>query len=187
MNRAVFLDRDGTIVVERGYLADAEGLELLPGAAHGLRQLRAAGWALVVVSNQSGVGRGLFPLARVHELMARLRIVLRREGVELDGIYFCPHRPEEGCACRKPGTRLLERAAADHRLRLRASVMVGDKLLDVETGQRAGGRGVLVRTGYGREEEARLAAEGTARAPDRVCDDLAEAADWILSSGEATG
>jgi D-glycero-D-manno-heptose 1,7-bisphosphate phosphatase len=181
---AVFLDRDGTIVVERGYLSEADGIELLPGAADALRQLQAAGWALLVVSNQSGVGRGLFPLARAHEMMARLRVVLRGRGVELDGIYFCPHRPEDGCDCRKPGTRLLERAAADHRLSLRHSVMVGDKLLDAETGRNVGGRGVLVRTGYGREEEARLNAGGAA--PDHVCDGLAEAAEWILASGEAT-
>jgi D-glycero-D-manno-heptose 1,7-bisphosphate phosphatase len=183
---AVFLDRDGTIVVERGYLSEAGGIELLPGVAEGLRQLQAAGWAVLVVSNQSGVGRGLFPPSRVHEVMARLRIELRAQGVELDGIYFCPHRPEDGCACRKPGTRLLERAAADHLLRLRRSVMVGDKLLDVETGQRAGGRGVLVRTGYGREEEARLATGTAPCVPDHVCDGLADAAQWILSLGEAT-
>ncbi len=183
---AVFLDRDGTIVVERGYLAEVGGLDVLPGAAEGLRQLQAAGWALVVVSNQSGVGRGLFSPARAHELMAGLRVALRARGVELDGVYFCPHRPDEGCGCRKPGTRLLERAAADHGLRLRGSVMVGDKLIDVETGRRAGGRGVLVRTGYGREEEARLAAMGPASVPDHVCDDLAAAVEWILAVGEAT-
>lgn len=183
---AVFLDRDGTLVAERGYLAEPEGIELLPGVVEGLGQLQAAGWALVVVSNQSGVGRGLFPLSRAHEMMARLRLELRARGVELDGIYFCPHRPEDGCACRKPGTRLLERAAADHLLRLRGSVMVGDKLLDAETGRRAGGRGVLVRTGYGREEEGALAAGKVPLPPDHVCDGLPEAAEWILASGEAT-
>lgn len=182
---AVFLDRDGTVVVEHGYLAEAAGIELLPGVAEGLRQLRAAGWALVVVSNQSGVGRGLFPLSRAHEMMARLRLVLRSQGVELDGVYFCPHRPEEGCACRKPGTRLLERAATDHLLSLRRSVMVGDKLLDAQTGRDAGGLGVLVRTGYGREEEARLAGGSGLPRPDHVCDGLPQAAAWILATGDA--
>ena len=118
-------------------------------------------------------------------MMARLRVVLRSRGVELDGVYFCPHRPEDGCACRKPGTRLLERAAADHLLSLRRSVMVGDKLLDAQTGRNAGGLGVLVRTGYGREEEARLAAGGGVPRPDHVCDGLPEAAEWILASGDA--
>jgi D-glycero-D-manno-heptose 1,7-bisphosphate phosphatase len=177
---AVFLDRDGTLVVERGYLADASELELLPATAPALRRLRAAGHALVVVSNQSGVGRGLFPLSGVHAAMAALRRALRAEGVELDAIYFCPHRPEEGCACRKPGIELLERAADDQVLDLRGSVMIGDKLLDVATGHHAGARGVLVRTGYGRDEEARAGAAGEPR-PDRVADDLGDAADWVLS------
>ena len=179
----LFLDRDGTLVIERGYLADPADLELLPGVATALHDLKAAGLPLIVISNQSGVGRGLFPLSRVYEVMARLRIDARAAGIELDGIYFCTHRPEEGCACRKPGTLLLARAAEDHLLTLRGSFMVGDKLLDVETVQRAGGRGVLVRSGYGREEEERSpggAADG--RAPDHVCDDLAAASTWVLAT-----
>ncbi len=176
----VFLDRDGTLVVERGYLADPAGLEFLPGAVAGLRDLQAAGVPLIVISNQSGVGRGRFPLSRVHEVMARLRIEARAAGIELDGVYFCPHRPEDGCACRKPGTQLLERAAEDHGLSLRGSFMVGDKLLDVETIQRAGGQGVLVRTGYGREQEG-----SPGVSPDHVCDGLPEASAWILASLES--
>jgi D-glycero-D-manno-heptose 1,7-bisphosphate phosphatase len=184
---AVFVDRDGTLVVERGYLSDPADLELLPGAARALRQLKAGGFPVLVISNQSGVGRGLFPRTRVHEAMARLREQLRAEGVELDGIYFCPHRPEEGCSCRKPGTGLLEQAAEDQHLTLRASFMVGDKLLDVETGQRAGGLGVLVRSGYGREEERLLARGGSGLVPDLVCDDLEQAAHWILAQADPAG
>jgi D-glycero-D-manno-heptose 1,7-bisphosphate phosphatase len=176
---AVFLDRDGTLVKEIGYLADPDDLELLPGVAEALRGLRAAGYAIVVVSNQSGVGRGLFTLSRVHEAMARLRSQLRLHGVELDAVYFCPHRPDAGCACRKPSPGLLRRAAEDQHLSLRDSVMVGDKLLDVETAHRAGAAGVLVRTGYGRDEEQRAGQEG--RGPDAVCADLPEAAAWILA------
>jgi len=181
----VFLDRDGTLVVERGYLSDPAGLELLPGVARALHELKAAGLPLIVISNQSGVGRGLFPLSRVYEVMAGLRAALRRAGIELDGIYFCPHRPEEACACRKPGTRLLERAAEDHLLTLRGSFMVGDKLLDVETMQRAGGLGVLVRSGYGREQERSFGGAPTDRGPDRVCDGLEDASAWILAALES--
>ena len=181
----VFVDRDGTLVVERGYLSDPADLELLPGTADALHDLKAGGLAVVVVSNQSGVGRGLFPLTRVYEAMARLRVELRAAGVELDGVYFCPHRPEEGCACRKPGTLLLERAAEDHLLALRGSFMVGDKRIDAETGQRAGARGVLVRSGYGREQEKALEDPGSRRGPDHVSDDLAAAAAWILAMREA--
>ena len=176
---AVFLDRDGTLVKEIGYLTDPADLELLPGVAEALRLLKAAGFALVVISNQSGVGRGLFPLANVHVAMARLRRLLRAQGVELDGVYFCPHRPEAGCACRKPGTALLERAAEDLHLHVRSSFMVGDKRLDVETGHHAFARGVLLRTGYGRDEERHEG--GPDDRPDVVCDDLLEAARWILA------
>ena len=162
---ALFLDRDGTLVVERGYLSEPAGLELLPGVAQGLREAHHAGLALVVISNQAGVGRGRYPLERAFATMAALRRLLRAEGVELDAIHFCPHHPDAGCACRKPGTLLLERAADDLRLSLAASTMVGDRSLDVAAGQAAGGAGVLLRTGYGHEEERRLAAGGDVR-PD---------------------
>jgi histidinol-phosphate phosphatase family protein len=177
---AVFLDRDGTLVREKGYLADPRDLELLPGVPQALRALRAAGFALVVVSNQSGVGRAFFPLVSVYETMAELRRRLRAHGVELDAVHFCPHRPDQGCACRKPGTALLERAARDLNLSLRQSFVVGDKLLDVATAARAGAMGVLVRTGYGGAEERRLPDRELGRAPDAVCEDLSGAAEWIM-------
>lgn len=182
---AAFLDRDGTLVVERGYLSDPDGLELLPGVPEALRAMRAADIPLVVISNQAGVGRGRFTLGSVYDVMARMRRMLRAHGVELDAIYFCPHRPDEGCACRKPGTALLERAAEDQVLSLATSMMAGDKRLDAATGQAAGGFGVLVRTGYGREEEARIGDGEFARAPDRVFDGLPETAAWFVSGNEA--
>jgi len=173
---ALFVDRDGTLVREVGYLSDPAELELLPGVVEGLRAARAAGWPVIVISNQSGVGRGLFTLARVHQAMARLREMLREHAVELDAIYFCPHRPEEGCPCRKPRPGLLVRASEDQLAWLGGSVMVGDKRIDAETGRNAGAAGVLVRTGYGREEEV-TTGEMT---PDAVCDDLPSAVRWML-------
>jgi histidinol-phosphate phosphatase family protein len=167
----VFLDRDGTLIVERGYLSDPDGVELLPGVAAALRQLHAAGVAIVVVSNQAGVGRGLFPVERAWATMARLRRLLRAEGVELDAVRFCPHRPDEGCRCRKPGTGMLEDASEALHLSPVGSVMAGDRWLDAAAGRAAGGMGVLLRTGYGREEEAKIAA-GEVPAPDLVLDDL---------------
>jgi histidinol-phosphate phosphatase family protein len=181
---AVFLDRDGTLVVERGYLSDPGDLELLPGVPAALAALHGAGYALVVISNQSGVGRGLFPLSRVYQAMARLRRLLREHGIELDAVYFCPHRPEGGCDCRKPRPGLLERAADDLVLDLARSFMVGDKLIDPEAGRRAGAHGLLLRTGYGRDEERRLE-EGGVAAPDGVVDDLPAAARWILEREES--
>ena len=176
---AVFLDRDGTLVKEVGYLSDPADLEILNGVPAALRALRAAGYALVVVSNQSGVGRGFFGQDRVHAAMARLRTGLRAAGVELDAIYFCPHRPDAGCTCRKPGIGLIERAADDQQLSLRDSAMIGDKVIDALTGLHAGMAAYLVRTGYGRDEEQRLAMEGVTGV--RVVEDLAAAATDLLS------
>ena len=185
LSPAVFLDRDGTLVVEKGYLADPEDIELIPGVPEALYALRQAGYPIVVISNQSGVGRGLFPLSSVHRAMGRLRRLLRPHGVEIDAVHFCPHLPDSGCGCRKPGIELLERAARDLRLSLRPSVMIGDKLLDVRTGHRAGARSILVRTGYGGDEERSLGSAGMEARPDHVCDDLAAAASWILARERA--
>lgn len=181
---AAFLDRDGTLIAERGYLDDPAGLELLPGVTAALRSLRDAGLPAIVISNQAGVGRGLFPLARVYEVMAALRRRLRAEGVELAAIYFCPHHPDEGCACRKPGAELLRLAAEDQRVALHASMMAGDRRLDAAAGQAAGAFGILLRTGYGRDEEARIGDGGFARAPDRVFDGLFEAVAWFVAGTE---
>jgi histidinol-phosphate phosphatase family protein len=177
---AVFVDRDGTLVVEEGYLSEPARMQLLPGVARALRQLREAGLPIVVISNQAGVGRGLYPIERAYATMARLRRMLRAEGVELDAVRFCPHAPDAGCECRKPGTLLMRQAAEDLRLSLAGSAMVGDKRIDVEAGQAMGGMGLLVRTGYGREEEPK-----PGRAPDGVFDDLTAAAAWILERYEA--
>jgi histidinol-phosphate phosphatase family protein len=182
--RALFLDRDGTLIVERGYLSDPDGVELLPGVPAALRQLHAAGVALVVVSNQAGVGRGLFPVERAWATMARLRRLLRAEGVELDAIRFCPHAPDAGCHCRKPGPGMLEDACEALHLSPVGSVMAGDRWLDAAAGRAAGGMGVLLRTGYGREEEARIAA-GTRPAPDLVLEDLPALAAWVVARLES--
>jgi histidinol-phosphate phosphatase family protein len=181
---AVFLDRDGTLVIERHYLSEADQIELLPGAARALGRLRSAGYRLIVISNQAGVGRGLFDLGQVHEAMARLRRDLRNEGIELDAVYFCPHAPDAGCDCRKPGIGMLRDAAANQMLALRRSYVVGDRLIDVATASNAGATGILVRTGYGEAEAATLEGGGEPR-PEFVAADLADAADWILAGGHA--
>ena len=144
MTWAAFLDRDGTIVADKHYLADPAGLELLPNAVEGLRELRNLGARLVVVTNQSGVGRGYFAAEAVERMHARLRELLAAHGIELDGVYVCPHAPDDGCACRKPGSALFERAAADLGLDLGASFMVGDTDVDVEAGRRIGATPILV-------------------------------------------
>ena len=111
--RFVLLDRDGTLIVERNYLSDPDQVELIPGAAAGLRRLAARGLGLVLVTNQSGIGRGFFDAARLAEIHERLTALLRAERVELDGIYVCPHHPDQACDCRKPRPALVLRAAAE--------------------------------------------------------------------------
>lgn len=169
--RFVVLDRDGTLVVERHYLSQPDALALSEGAAEGLRRLQGLGVGLVVVTNQSAIGRGLFDESRLQEIHARLSEMLAAEGIALDGIYVCPHLPEAGCDCRKPGTALLVRAAREHDFDLTESFVVGDKASDIELGRRAGATTILVRTGYGADVET----QGTAR-PDHVVADLAGAA-----------
>ena len=173
--RFVVLDRDGTLVEERNYLSDPDELVLLPGAAGALRSLARAGLGLVVVTNQSAVGRGYFDRARLEEIHGRLKEMLAAEGASLDGIYSCPHVPEERCACRKPETALLETAAREHGFEASGSFVVGDQACDVELGKRVGATTILVRTGYGAE-----VARASAPAPDHVAADLAEAARRIL-------
>lgn len=142
--RVVVLDRDGTIVVDRHYLADPSQLEFLPGAAEGLRQMWRNGHRLIVITNQSGIGRGLFSLESLHRVNDRLQEMVRQAGAEIAGIYWCPHRPDEQCECRKPKTLLLLQAAADFGFDPRECVVIGDKDSDVGLGQQVGARTVLI-------------------------------------------
>lgn len=173
--RWIFLDRDGTINVERHYLDDPDQLELLPGAAEGLRAMQLMGFGLVVVTNQSGLARGYFDEARLEQIHARLRAMLAQQGVQLNAFYHCPHHPDEGCDCRKPRTGMLHRAAEELGCEPALSYVIGDKACDVELGNRAGATTMLVRTGYG----ARYARPPGAPAPDYFVDDLNHAAQLI--------
>jgi D-glycero-D-manno-heptose 1,7-bisphosphate phosphatase len=158
---AVFLDRDGTILVEKNYLADPDEVELIPGAMDGLRRLRDAGFTLVVVTNQSGIARGLYDEADYHAVDARMRALLADADIAIAASYHCPHHPDFSgpCDCRKPGLELFQRAIRDLGLDPSRSWLVGDRLRDVEPARALGARGVLVRTGYG-AEEASLAPAG---------------------------
>ena len=150
-SKAVFLDRDGTLIVNRHYGSDPDGIQLLDGVVEGLRELRAAGYKLVLVSNQSGVARGYFDEGAVARMHDRLQRMLDRHGVALDDLEYCPHHPDGDtspyaveCACRKPAPGMLRRAARKHGVNLSASWMVGDIEADVEAGRQAGARTVLV-------------------------------------------
>jgi D-glycero-D-manno-heptose 1,7-bisphosphate phosphatase len=183
--RFVLLDRDGTIIIERHYLSDPHQIEFLPGAVTGLRHMLGMGLGLVVVTNQSAVGRGFFDEAHLNLIHRRLYELLEAEGVHLEKIYFCPHTPEDDCFCRKPRPGLIERAAKELDFDLQASFVIGDKPADIELGRQVRATTFLVRTGYG----AQLV-DDPAVNPDYVADDLSAAAQMIqrlLNANENTG
>jgi len=172
---AVLVDRDGTILVEKDYLADPDDAELIPGAAEALRRLQDAGFAVVVVSNQSGIARGLYGEADYRAVDARMRELLRAYGVEVAGSYHCPHHPDftGACDCRKPAPGLFRQAIEELELDAGRSWLIGDRLRDVEAASSLGAGAILVRTGYGAGEA------GRAPAGVHVTADLEEAARWI--------
>ncbi|KIH75776.1 D-alpha,beta-D-heptose 1,7-bisphosphate phosphatase [Geoalkalibacter ferrihydriticus] len=182
LRRAVFLDRDGTINVEKDYLFRPEDFEFIPGAPEAIARLKQAGFLVIVVTNQSGVARGYFSVDEVRALHDFLQKELAPFGAAVDAFYLCPHHPEQGvgsyksdCDCRKGRPGMLLRAAAEHAIDLRRSFMVGDKVADVEAGRRAGCRSLLVLTGYGETEATKIGPEDAV-----VVADLAQAVDYIL-------
>ena len=176
---AVFVDRDGTLMVERHYLSHPDGVVLVPGAGAALRLLAGAGYVLVVVTNQSGIARGIYTLEEYYAVAERVDLVLAEAGVAVDGTYFCPHHPDitGPCDCRKPDTGMYLQAAKELGVDLERSWYVGDKVTDVLPALALGGRGVLVRTGYGREQEM-IASDDVP-----VVDDLGAAARLIVEAG----
>jgi D-glycero-D-manno-heptose 1,7-bisphosphate phosphatase len=184
MKAAVFLDRDGTLIEESGYLDRLDRLVFFPFTTDAVRLLNRAGFAVVVVTNQSGVARGLLPEAFVHETHRFITDRLAKGGACIDAYYHCPHHPDgivaeyrERCECRKPQPGLLRRAAADLDLGLERSFVVGDRWQDLDAGKAVGARTVLVRTGVGRLTE--LAQRDGAK-PDATVENLIEAVSWIL-------
>jgi D-glycero-D-manno-heptose 1,7-bisphosphate phosphatase len=169
--RAVFVDRDGTVIEDPGYLSDPDGVRLVPGAADALALLRDRGFRLVVVSNQSGIARRLISEAQATAVHERFLAELARRGVRLDDVRYCPHGPDEGCSCRKPLPGLLVDAAAELDVDLARSFMVGDKGSDVEAGRRAGCTTILL------SETAESAAGA-----DHVARDWSEAVGLIAAS-----
>ncbi len=170
--RFVLLDRDGTINEEIGYVLRPDELRLIPGAVEALRELQRLGLGLLVLTNQSPIGRGLMTQADLDRIHDRLGELLAEGGVTLDGIESCPHRPDEGCGCRKPGTLMVERAAARMGFDPAGSWIVGDHGSDLRLGRAVGGRTILVLTGHGREELQ----SGAEEHADHVVADLREAA-----------
>lgn len=187
----VFLDRDGTLNVEAGYLKSIADLVLIEGAAQSVRKLNEAKVAAILVTNQSGAARRFYPESHIHDLHSRLVDLLAAEGARLDAIYYCPHLPEaietdyaQSCICRKPAAGMVEQAFREHpELNRQKAFVVGDKATDIELAKHCGASGVLVKTGYGQS-----VLDGSYQwtiKPDFAADTIVEAVDWILSHLEA--
>jgi D-glycero-D-manno-heptose 1,7-bisphosphate phosphatase len=181
---AVFLDRDGTLIEEVGYLDRPERVQLYPWAVDAIRAINRAAIPIVLITNQSGVARGFFTEAVVDEVHRHIARLLEAGGARIDAYYYCPHhrdgsvaRYAVACECRKPGRGLVDRAVRELRIEPAHSFTIGDRWLDVELARNIGGRGVLVRTGYGADEERRAP---VGLAADAVVNNLVEAASWIL-------
>lgn len=172
----ILLDRDGTVIFDKHYLSDPDGVELLPGAVEGLKAMVDMGFGLVILTNQSGVGRGYYDDASVHACNERMAELLQPHGVSFDGVFYCPHTPDEACACRKPQPGLMEQAASFLGFDPAASYMIGDKEADMGVGRNTGATTILVRTGKGADHEERCR-----DLADHVVDDLRGAAAVIRS------
>ena len=193
--QAIFLDRDGTLIEETGHLHRVEDIRIYPEAFEAVRKLNQSGLLAIVITNQSAIARGLLNENELGNLHRFLQAAFRRTEARIDAFYYCPHHPEAGtgtytqeCTCRKPLPGMLLRAAQELHLELSTSYMIGDKLIDVEAGHRAGCQSVLIKTGYG-EGELQLLDEGNASAspsedplqtPDHVAGNVLEAIDWIM-------
>ena len=185
-SKAVFLDRDGTISVEIGYIDNVELFKLYPESVEALASLKAMGYKLVVISNQSGVAQGFFPESRVRMIHDKMVSLLKENGVVLDGVYYCPHLPNgkipeyaKECECRKPNIGMIKRAEKELKIDLRHSLLIGDKLSDIACGRNAGLKTILVRTGYGKETEQQLRGLSEAEKPEVIVETLREAVEWI--------
>ena len=184
--KVVFLDRDGTLNEEVGYVNHLDRFTLLPRVGQAIRLLNQHEIKVVIITNQSGVARGYFPESLIHQVHQKMRDLLKKEGAHLDGIYYCPHHPDIGiapyrqkCRCRKPATGLVEQAVKELDLDCSQSYAIGDRGVDIEFGHQIGAKGVLVLTGYGKGEWEYFRDQWRIK-PNHVAADLYEAVQWIL-------
>lgn len=185
--KALFLDRDGTLNFDRVYINDPKLIELIPGAAEALVEAKKAGYLFIVVTNQSGVGRGLIPPDQIEKIHRRLDELLEPYGVKISSYKICPHAPKDKCQCRKPSPKLVLEAARDFSLDLEKCSFIGDKWTDVQTGLNAKcGASILLRSGKGLEEEKMWKIQGKPNPqPSYVADDLQDAVEWLLAKADA--
>ncbi len=171
----ILLDRDGTIIRDKHYLSDPEGVELFPNTAEGLKAMQDAGYDLIVTTNQSGIGRNYYAKSDMESVNRRMSELLAEYGIEFKAIYFCPHAPEQKCDCRKPAPGMFDQAIAEFGMNPEECFVIGDKLCDVELGMARKAGTILVRTGKGLKEEQKCIGKA-----DYIADDLLDAANYII-------
>ncbi|RLF36497.1 MAG: D-glycero-beta-D-manno-heptose-1,7-bisphosphate 7-phosphatase [Thermoplasmata archaeon] len=176
-NKAVFIDRDGTINVNVEYLDNPDDFQMYPGVAEGIKVLRDNGFKVIVVTNQSGIARGYFTEKILEGIHQKMRKELMKKGADVDGIYYCPHHPNDNCDCRKPNTGLIEKAVEDLDIDLQRSYMIGDRMLDVEAGYRMGLKTVLIPENW---EKVRDEMKMSPVKPDYICDSFYKGVKWII-------
>ncbi len=185
MNKAVFLDRDGTLIEDVGYLSNEKDISLIEGAAEAVHDLKNAGFKTVMITNQAAISRGIITEDRFKEINAQILSEFSKKGADFDGVYYCPHHPTEGkgkylvnCSCRKPLPGMLLKAAQELDLDLAGSFMIGDKDIDIEAGAKAGCKTALVLTGYGNSSKNSPRAK-----PDHISANILDASQWVLRKG----
>jgi len=172
-NVAVFLDRDGTLIEDKGYISSPEQVEFIPKSIDALKLLKSCGFKLIVITNQSGIARKYLNIKQLKAIHERINSILALNKIKLDAIYFCPHHPDEKCLCRKPNIKLALKAAKRFNLDLKKCFSVGDKITDVIFGKKFGGKGILVLTGFGKKEKL-------IQRPNYIAKDFYSAAEWIV-------
>jgi D,D-heptose 1,7-bisphosphate phosphatase len=173
-NKAVFVDRDGTINIDGPYLSDPDKFQMYPGVGEGVSILRKNGYKVIIITNQSGIGRGYFTeddLSKIHE---KMRKEFQRFHTDIDGIYYCPHHPDNNCDCRKPKTKLFEQAIRDHNIDVKKSYMLGDAIQDIEAGKKIGLKTILIPVSS--TENIATKKQG----PDYIASNFTKAVEWIL-------
>lgn len=181
-HKAVFVDRDGTINVDGPYLSDPDKFKMYPGVGKGIKELKDNGFKIIVITNQSGIARGYFTEKDLADIHDKMKKEFEKFNVELDGIYYCPHHPDDGCNCRKPKTGLLDKAIKEHDIDVTKSFMVGDKIIDIVAGKKEGLKTVLITELYVKGE--RLSNKNGYQ-PDYIAKDFIEASLWIIGVSKA--
>jgi histidinol-phosphate phosphatase family protein len=176
-SKVAFIDRDGTIIEDKVFLGNPDEIEFFPGAIEAVKILRKSRYKIVVISNQSGIGRRILTKEMVKEVNDCLLQRLKEKDAPVDALYFCPHHPDDNCDCRKPKTGMIKKAVTELKLDLKNAVVIGDHLCDIELGKNIGAKTVLVLTGHGKKELDQL--KNTGVKPDFIAKDLLDAANWV--------